>query len=130
MPTVAREMVPDEQLRPTARHSTCSANMTSWNQIQSQLKHPNNPVVFFDITIGGTPVGRIVFELFAHIAPKTAENFRQFCAGECRKDSVPIGYKNCNFHRIIKDFMIQSGDFVNVSLVLQSNMFPHSDSLK
>ena len=87
--------------------------MSSWNQIQGQLKHPNNPVVFFDITIGSTPVGRIVFELFAHVTPKTAENFRQFCTGEVKKDSVPIGYKNSTFHRVIKDFMVQGGDFVN-----------------
>lgn len=35
-----------------------------------------NPVVFFDITIGGVPSGRIRMELFADIVPKTAENFR------------------------------------------------------
>jgi len=52
-------------------------------------------------------------ELFAHVVPKTAENFRQFCTGECRKDGVPLGYKGAGFHRVIKDFMIQSGDFVN-----------------
>ena len=87
--------------------------MSSWSQIQSQLRHPNNPVVFFDISIGTTEVGRVKFELFADITPKTAENFRQFCTGEFKKDGVPIGYKNSIFHRVIKDFMIQGGDFVN-----------------
>lgn len=29
-----------------------------------------NPVVFFDISIGGTPSGRIRFELFKKLCPK------------------------------------------------------------
>lgn len=50
--------------------------MASWNQIQQQLRHPSNPVVFFDITIGCTEVGRMKIELFSDAVPKTAENFR------------------------------------------------------
>ncbi|KAM9211630.1 peptidyl-prolyl cis-trans isomerase H-like isoform 5-T11 [Leptosomus discolor] len=67
--------------------------------------NPNNPVVFFDVAIGGQEVGRMKMELFADVVPKTAENFR--------KDGVPVGYKGSTFHRVIKDFMIQGGDFVN-----------------
>ncbi|XP_050946914.1 peptidyl-prolyl cis-trans isomerase CYP22 isoform X1 [Cucumis melo] len=74
--------------------------------------NPKNPIVFFDVTIGTIPAGRIKMELFADIAPKTAENFRQFCTGEYRKAGLPVGYKGCQFHRVIKDFMIQAGDFV------------------
>lgn len=66
-----------------------------------------------DISVGNTEIGRIIFELFADIVPKTAENFRQFCTGEYRKDGVPLGYKGSGFHRVIKDFMIQGGDFVH-----------------
>jgi cyclophilin family peptidyl-prolyl cis-trans isomerase len=51
-------------------------------------------------------------ELFADVCPKTCENFRQLCTGECRKAGVPQGYKSCALHRVIKDFMIQGGDFV------------------
>jgi peptidyl-prolyl isomerase H (cyclophilin H) len=87
--------------------------MPTWSQIQTQLRHPNNPVVFFDITIGTTEVGRMIMELYADAVPKTCENFRQFCTGECKRDGVPIGYKSSTFHRVIKDFMIQGGDFVN-----------------
>eukprot|EP00397_Hematodinium_sp_SG-2012_P061463 GEMP01081442.1.p1 GENE.GEMP01081442.1~~GEMP01081442.1.p1 ORF type:complete len:194 (-),score=32.74 GEMP01081442.1:474-1019(-) len=76
------------------------------------VRHPENPVVFFDIAIGGHPSGRIKLELFRDVAPKTAENFRQLCTGEFKLNKVPIGFKNCTFHRVIKDFMIQGGDFV------------------
>lgn len=51
-------------------------------------------------------------ELFADKLPKTAENFRQFCTGEYRENGTPVGYKNTRFHRVIKGFMIQGGDFV------------------
>ncbi|EFC40134.1 predicted protein [Naegleria gruberi] len=77
------------------------------------MRNPNNPVVFFDVSIGGHAVGRIKIELFADVTPKTAENFRQFCTGEHLKNGVPVGYKGCAFHRVIKDFMIQGGDFVS-----------------
>lgn len=33
----------------------------------------SNPVVFFDITIGGSPKGRIEMELRADVVPRTAE---------------------------------------------------------
>lgn len=75
-------------------------------------QNPKNPVVFFDVTIGGVPAGRIKMELFADIVPKTAENFRQFCTGEFRKAGVAVGYKSAAFHRVIKDFMVQAGDFL------------------
>jgi peptidyl-prolyl isomerase H (cyclophilin H) len=77
------------------------------------LRHPNNPVVFLDVNIADAPQGRIAIELFADVSPKTAENFRQMCTGEFKRQNKPAGFKGAPFHRIIKDFMIQSGDFVN-----------------
>lgn len=71
-------------------------------------------VVFFDVTIGETPSGRIKLELFTSVTPRTCENFRQLCTGEFIKDGKSIGYKGAPFHRIIKDFMIQGGDVLKV----------------
>ncbi|CAG8521751.1 433_t:CDS:2 [Diversispora eburnea] len=68
------------------------------------MDEKENPIVFFDISIGGQPAGRMKMELFADMVPKTAENFR--------KNGIPQGYKNATFHRVIKDFMVQGGDFV------------------
>jgi len=72
-----------------------------------------NPRVFFQVSIGGSPLGRILLELFADVVPKTAENFRQLCTGESgtTEAGVPRHFKGCTFHRVIKDFMIQGGDF-------------------
>jgi len=75
-------------------------------------RHTDNPVVFFDVSIAGQPSGRVIMELYADIVPKTAENFRQLCTGEFKQGGKPIGFKDCSFHRIIKDFMIQGGDFI------------------
>ena len=72
------------------------------------------PRCFFDIAIGGIPVGRVVFQLYADVCPKTCENFRALCTGEMgmgKATGKPLHYQGAAFHRVVKSFMIQSGDF-------------------
>lgn len=75
---------------------------------------PKNPVVFLDVSIGSRTGGRVIFELFADVTPRTAENFRGLCTGEYgigRKTKKRLCYEGCTFFRSVKGLMIQGGDF-------------------
>ena len=81
--------------------------------ISNEINH-NNPKVFMDIQAGEGEIKRIEFELFEDKVPKTAANFRELCKGY-NEDGKTITYKGSVFHRIIKGFMMQGGDFENAN---------------
>ncbi|XP_074841289.1 NK-tumor recognition protein isoform X2 [Carettochelys insculpta] len=74
----------------------------------------DRPQCFFDIEINREPVGRIMFQLFSDVCPKTCKNFLCLCSGEKgigKTTGKKLCYKGSTFHRVVKNFMIQGGDF-------------------
>lgn len=63
-------------------------------------------VATFEMAVGGKEIGKIKIGLFGKTVPKTVENFFQLCN---RPEGQ--GYAGSKFHRVIKQFMLQGGDF-------------------
>ena len=64
--------------------------------------------VYMNIQIGSVVAGQLKIQVRNDIVPITSTNFITLITGE-----LGYGYKNCVFHRIIPNFMIQGGDFIS-----------------
>ncbi|XP_037612170.1 NK-tumor recognition protein isoform X1 [Sebastes umbrosus] len=74
----------------------------------------DRPQCYFDVELNREPVGRIVFQLFSDVCPKTSKNFLCLCTGEKGTGKITgkkLCYKGSTFHRVVKNFMVQGGDF-------------------
>ena len=81
--------------------------------VYAESKTPEPKVtdnVFFDMSIGDEPAGRVVIGLFGEVCPKTVLNFATLASGELREADKGLWYQGSKFHRVIPKFMIQGGD--------------------
>ena len=74
--------------------------------VQQYPDTENRPMVFFDIEINNPNVGRIIFELFTDVVPKTCENFKRLCVSKMKNAS----YYKTPIHRIIPNYVVHGGD--------------------
>ncbi|KAI1897612.1 hypothetical protein AGOR_G00085060 [Albula goreensis] len=76
------------------------------------LQSTGHTYVFMDIEIQGEPVGRLLFELFSGLCPKTCKNFQTLCTGDAgfSDSNIMLTYKGSIFHRVVTNGWIQGGD--------------------
>ena len=93
-----------------------SGNATKNDTASNRPKYINErrPKVYFDISLRGKDLGRIVIELFGENAPCAAENFRMLCSGERGKNPAQgkMSFKGCKFFKMQPGAYICSGDIM------------------
>lgn len=94
---------------------TALAQPTGLDLTKDEISHlANDPEVSHKVTFTVTKtsksteeeVGKLVFAMFGSVVPKTVDNFIGLATL-----AKGYGYQNTLFHRIIKDFVVQGGDF-------------------
>lgn len=98
---------PNKSLEASKAEST--SRFVQYARSAPPTNSPTNEItekVYFDIEIGGESSGRIVMGLYGADLPNTVRNFKELSTGE-----RGFGYANSKFHRVIKNFVIQGGDF-------------------
>lgn len=82
-------------------------------QYMQKLTESGNTYCTMDIRIGNRKPQRVVFELYSKDCPKTSQNFVQLCVGgDGPLTGEELRYKDCPFHRIVKNGWVQGGDVV------------------
>ena len=67
--------------RPLRASPSCllSSSAEGWGRLEGVATTAR---AFMDVSIDGAPAGRLEFDLFGDVAPRTVENFRCLCTGE------------------------------------------------
>ncbi|XP_020863834.1 putative inactive peptidyl-prolyl cis-trans isomerase-like 6 isoform X1 [Phascolarctos cinereus] len=80
--------------------------------VADYLKHSKRPMVFLEISINEQSIGRLIFELYADLCPKTCQNFQSLCTGNAgfSQSGLKLHYKHTIFHRLVKNGWLQGGD--------------------
>lgn len=99
-------------LRAPAPAGLLSTSEEGWGRLEGV---ETTARAFMDISIGGMEAGRLEFDLFGAVAPKTVENFRCLCTGEkgVGVQGKPLHYEGATFHRIVASCFCQGGDFID-----------------
>ena len=98
----------------TATISKRQEENEEFDDIDEELLRQITNRVFFDMSIDGNEVGRIVIGLYGNAVPKTVLNFETLVRGNKKHPmGRQLAYEGSKFHRIIPNFMLQGGDFTN-----------------
>lgn len=61
------------------KQTSVQVRFVKMSESSTATSDSQRPITYFDISIAGQPAGRVVFQLYNDLVPKTAENFRPSC---------------------------------------------------
>jgi len=85
--------------------------------LRNHYNKDGSTFVFMDLTVDGAQAGRLVFELYTSVCPKTSENFMKLCTGEAgtNERGTALTYEGSVIHRIQERGWVQGGDIVSAT---------------
>merc|ERR1711963_932234 len=99
-------MLEDEAPRPCKFGELKRVEPRQWGPTEGR------PLVFLEVEWGPHKQrGSLYIELFADVVPRTAENFRRLCTGECGEvDGKRLHYKGSSFYRVFPEWVLEGGN--------------------